>query len=134
MFGVGCFWLKTTIIIKIESHSFYPIICAWFRLGWSPFFFFLKKKSKRLTQKNWDFQNRQFSIFFTKISGIGHWIYRINWCKRHGYGSFGQPDNYMGWAISVPFTWIYPINPRTNPWNFGEKILRIGGFENVNFF
>jgi hypothetical protein len=28
MFGVGCFWLETTIIIKIESHLFYPIICA----------------------------------------------------------------------------------------------------------
>ena len=25
MFGVGDFWLETTIIIKIESHPFYPI-------------------------------------------------------------------------------------------------------------
>ena len=38
MFGVDCFWLETTIIIKIESHSFYLIICAWFRWGWSKIF------------------------------------------------------------------------------------------------
>ena len=29
MFGVGCFWLKTTIIIKDESHPFYLINCTW---------------------------------------------------------------------------------------------------------
>ena len=32
---------------------------------------FLKKKSKWPTQKNWVFQNCQFSIFFSKISWIG---------------------------------------------------------------
>ena len=33
--------------------------------------FFLEKKSKWHTQKNWDFQFPQFSIFFRKNSGIG---------------------------------------------------------------
>ena len=27
----------------------------------------------------------------------------------------------------MPFTSINPTNPRTNPWNFHKKILRIGG-------
>ena len=47
----------------------------------------------------------------------------------------GEPDNHIGWATSMPFTSINPItNPRTNPWNFCEKILRIGGVENLRFF
>ena len=33
MFEVGNFWLETTILIKIESHPFYPIIFAWFQWG-----------------------------------------------------------------------------------------------------
>ena len=32
------------------------------------------------------------------------------------------------------FASIYLINPRTNPWNFGEKILRSGSFEKTQFF
>ena len=32
------------------------------------------------------------------------------------------------------FASIYSIKQRTNPWNFGEKILRIGGFEKMTFF
>ena len=28
----------------------------------------------------------------------------------------GQPDNHIGWATSLPFTPIYPTDPRTNPW------------------
>ena len=37
----------------------------------------------------------------------------------------GQPHGHMGWAKSMPFASINPTNPRTNPWNFHEKILRI---------
>ena len=44
---------------------------------------FFKKKSKWPTQKNNVFQNRQFSIFFVKISWIGPWVSRIGWCKGH---------------------------------------------------
>ena len=38
----------------------------------------------------------------------------------------------MGWVTSMPFTSINPTNPRTNPWNFGQKILRIGWAELEN--
>ena len=40
----------------------------------------------------------------------------------------------MGWAKSMPFASINPTNPRTNPWNFHEKILRIGGAGKWVFF
>ena len=37
----------------------------------------------------------------------------------------GQSHNHIGWATLLPFASINSINPRTNPWNFHEKILRI---------
>ena len=40
----------------------------------------------------------------------------------------GQPDNHM------PFPSIYSTYPWTNPWNFCEKICRVGGFEKLVFF
>ena len=46
-----------------------------------------KKISKWPTQKIWVFQNRQFSIFFVKISGIGPWLSRIDWCEGYWCGS-----------------------------------------------
>ena len=46
----------------------------------------------------------------------------------------GQPDDHIGWATLMPFTSIYSTNPRTNPWNSHEKILRIGGVEKLSFF
>ena len=49
--------------------------------------FFWKKNSKWPTQKNLIFQLCQFSIFFMKISWIGPWGSRIDWCKGHWCGS-----------------------------------------------
>ena len=46
----------------------------------------------------------------------------------------GQPHSHIGWAKSMPFTSINPTNPRTDPWNFHEKILRIGGAGKWGFF
>ena len=45
-----------------------------------------------------------------------------------------QPHDHIGWTTSMPFASINPTNPRNNPWNFHEKILRIGGVENISFF
>ena len=70
--------LETRENIKIESHSFYHIICDWFSWGSSKKNFFLKKKSKMA-----NFQNRQFSNFFVKIRWIGPWVRRIDWCEGH---------------------------------------------------
>ena len=38
-----------------------------------------------------------------------------------------QPHSHKSWDKPMPFTSINSTNPRTNPWNFGQKILRIGG-------
>ena len=38
-----------------------------------------------------------------------------------------QPHDHISWATPMPFPSINSINPKTNPWNFHEKILRIGG-------
>ena len=45
----------------------------------------------------------------------------------------GQPDDHIGWATLMPFASIYSTNPKTKPWNFHEKILRIGGVEKLSF-
>ena len=47
---------------------------------------------------------------------------------------FFELISYIGWTTSMPFTSIYSMHPRTNPWNFHEKILRIDGVENLSFF
>ena len=46
----------------------------------------------------------------------------------------GQPHDHIGWVTSMSFTSINPTNPRTNPWNFYEKILRISGAGKLPFF
>ena len=46
----------------------------------------------------------------------------------------GQPQDHIGWATPMPFASINPINWRTNPWNFHEKILRIVGAGKWGFF
>ena len=102
---------------------------------------FLKKKSK------WP---------ILKISQIGPWVSRIDgweghWCiwymvvrlsdissktaKNHKKWIFSllayvrQLHGHIHWATSMPFASINPTNPRTNLWNFHEKIFRIDDFE-----
>ena len=65
MFGVGDFWLKTRVIIKISTHPYYPRNFD-FLWGWSKRKSFWKKFPKWTIQNNWNFQNLQFSIFFHK--------------------------------------------------------------------
>ena len=84
MFGVGCCWLETNDdsnnwVPSILSHNLCLVLME------------MKQKkiflNKNIKMADWDFQNCQFSIFFTKILGIGPWVYRINWCERHEFGS-----------------------------------------------
>ena len=108
MFGMGCFWLETTTIIKIESHLLNPVVWVWFRWGWN------EKKNQN---------GRLKKLRFSKLSILN---IQKAW----------QP---YGWAISMPFASIYPINPMTNPWNFGEKywesvLLKISVFFESAFF
>ena len=48
-------------------------------------------------------------------------------------GYVGQPHGHIGCATSMLFASINSTNPRTNPWNFHEKKLRTGVFENLSF-
>ena len=87
---------------------------------------------------------------FVKISLIGPWVSRINWCKEHWCSStymvvrlsdvrsktalkhknaffaffwayVWQPHDHIGWAKSMPFASINSIQPRSNPWNFQKR-------------
>ena len=73
--------------------------------------------------------------FFVKISWIGQKQPKNT--KNAFFACFwayvGQSLNHIGWTTSMPFTSINPTNPRTNPWNFWKKILRIGGIEKLSF-
>ena len=141
------FGLETRVIIKIEYHSFYPKHFDWFSSRWS------KRNPRWLTQKTWVFQIHQFSIFFHQnfrdwsLGEYDKLIPRaLMWLNLYGrqavqckvnlllkWPYVGQPDDHLGWATSMPFTSTYPIHPRTKPLNFGEQILRIGGFEKLSF-
>ena len=46
----------------------------------------------------------------------------------------GQSHGHIGWAKSMSFASINLDNPRTNPWNFHKKFLRIGDFEKWPFW
>ena len=66
--------LETRENIKVRSQPFYHIICDWFSWG----------SRKKILQK----EIRFFKIansqnLFVKISWIGPWISRIDWCKGH---------------------------------------------------
>ena len=111
------------------------------------------------TQKTEIFITTNSQYLFPKISWIGSWICTIDWCKGHWCGStymvlrlsnissktgknaffvflghVGQPLDHIGWATSIYFSTINSSNPKINPWNFHEKILRIGDFEKLSFF
>ena len=45
-----------------------------------------------------------------------------------------QPHSHKSWDKPMPFASINSTNPRTNPWKFHEKILRIGGAGKWGFF
>ena len=123
-----------------------------------------QKKSKWQTKKKEIFfKITNSQNFFAKNSWIGPWVSRINWCKGHWFGStymvvrlsyisskqpkntkntffvcfwayVGQPHDLISWAVPMPFASINSTIPRTNPWEFHEKILRIGGAGKWGFF
>ena len=62
-----------------------PFARSW---GWSKKLFFLKRKQSIWpTQKNEFFKTANSQYFFSKISWIGFWVSKIDWCKRHWCGS-----------------------------------------------
>jgi hypothetical protein len=89
-------FLEIKMIIKIEYHPYNPVNLWLILIGMKQkeYFVLKKNKSKWPTQKNWDFQLPQFSIFFAKISWIDPWVSRINWCEGHWCGIVRLSNRY----------------------------------------
>ena len=116
---------------------------------------FLKKTIQMAGSKKLIFSITNSHYFFAKILGIGPWVSRINWYEGHWFCStyrvqftaknailvflpinwayVRQPDKHIDWAKSLSFSSIDPTHPRTYPYNFDEKILRIGGHKKTQF-
>ena len=120
-----------------------------------------KNQNGRLKKTSFS-SSAKFSIFFHEIF-MDPLVSRIDWCKRHWnvstymvarlsdissktdkkcvfcvfrlfWAYVGQPHDHISWAKPMPFASINSTNPRTDPWEFHEKILRIGGAGKWGFF
>ena len=106
-------------------------------------------------KKSQFFKSVSSKNFFTKISGNGRWVSRRNSWIGQGCSStymvvrlsnkrsknaflvffalkwpfVGQPDNHIGGATSLAYSWVSFTYARTISWNFDEKMFRIGGFD-----
>ena len=67
------------------THPFYHTNLDWFSWEWSKKkFFFWRKKFKMADFSKWPFFKIANSWnFFAKISQIGPWVSRIEWCEGH---------------------------------------------------
>ena len=82
-------FLETRENIKISTHPFYHINLGWFSWEWSKkkFFFFEKKIQNGRLKKSSFFKIANSQNFFVKISQMGPWVSRIEWCEGHWFGS-----------------------------------------------
>ena len=82
-------FLETRENIKISTHPFYHINLGWFSWEWSKkkIFFFEKKIQNGRLKKSSFFKIANSWNFFAKISEIGPWVSRIEWCEGHWCGS-----------------------------------------------
>ena len=78
-------FLETRENIKISTHPFYHTNLDWFSWEWSKKkFFFWRKKFKMADFSKWlFFKIANSQNFFVKISWIGPWVSRIDWCEGH---------------------------------------------------
>ena len=99
---------------------------------------FLWKKNQNGRLKKSSFSNSANSQYvFIKNSWIGPWVIRIDWCEGHWCGltyMVMTASQLISWVPPMPFPSIYSTNPRTEPWNFHENILRIGKAGKWDFF
>ena len=125
------------VIIKIESHPFYHIICDWFSRRWNKKKENWKKIPMDDSKKPESFNSSNYQYIFAKTSGIGPWVSRINWWEIHWlYSTYmdvrsktGKKsvfrvgflpvlclilDDLIGWATLLPFNSIYPTHTKTN--------------------
>ena len=147
----------------IPSLVCHKLWLIWIGMKGKKIFFEKKKNQIGQLKKTQIFTSANFQYFFVKISWIGPWVSRIDWCEENWCGStymavrlsnIFKLKNHLKhkkmhfllvfelmsdsltfcWATLMPFASINPTNPRTSPWNFWKKILRIGGIEKLCFF
>ena len=75
--------LETKKNITIEPHPFYYIICDWFYWRSIKKKFLKKKIRNAHLSKCPFFKISNPQIFLSKISWIGTFVSRIDWCQRH---------------------------------------------------
>ena len=71
-------FLETRENIKISTHPFYHINLGWFSWEWSK-----KKIQNGRLKKSSFFKIANSQNFFTKISQMGPWVSKIEWCEGH---------------------------------------------------
>ena len=78
-------FLETRENVKISTHPFYHINLGWFSWEWSKkkIFFFEKKIQNGRLKKSSFFKIANSQNFFAKISQMGPWVSRIEWCEGH---------------------------------------------------
>ena len=83
-------FLETRENIKISTHSSYHINLGWFSWEWSK-----KKIQKGRLKKSSFFTIANSQNVFAKISQMGSWVGRIEWCEGHWCSS-----TYMALRLS----------------------------------
>ena len=89
MFGGSDFWLETRVIIKISKKmipNMKPKV-FFIRKNKTKFFFFEKKIQNGRLKKTSFCQTVNSQYFFAKLSRMGPWVNRIDWCEGHWFGS-----------------------------------------------
>ena len=99
--------------------------------------FFLKKKSKKADSKKTSFcQTVNSQYFFAKLSGMGPWVSRIDWCEGHWFGSTFMAVRLSDirtktgkkWLFGVfSHFWAYVRQPHDNQCPSHQSILLTQG-------
>ena len=161
MFGWSDFWLETRVIKKMIPHMKPKVF--FIRKNKTKFFFWKKIQNGRLKKRSF-FKIANSQYFLVKISWIGPWVSRIEWCEGHWNGStymvvrlsdirsetakkglfcvFMPFLSLLCWTASRPYG-LSQINalriiqshqPKDQSMKFSQKILRIGRAGKWPFF
>ena len=95
--GRCCLGLETRVIIEISTYRFCPINVDSF--SWDEAIFFSKKTKQNGWFKRTEiFNSANFQYSLARISGIGPWLRRKNWCDvAQSVWSSGCPMHWTAW-------------------------------------
>jgi hypothetical protein len=96
--GRCCFGLETRVSIKTLKSPCYPINVDWFSL-----------RIKMADSKIEIFNSHNSQYFFAKMSWIGNWVSRIDWCEGHWCGSTYMVMRASDISSKAGKKWIYCV-------------------------